>query len=88
MKLKLFAIRDAKTASFGNPIVFQARGQAIRSVSDEVNRRNSGEQSTTLQQHPEDFELFEIGEFDTDTGLITQNFESVCSCSDLKLASN
>jgi hypothetical protein len=84
MKMFLFGIRDSKVAGFGNPMVFQARGQAIRSVADEINGVHGSEVSV-LKQHPEDFELFELGSFDTDTGVIEPKLESVCPCSDLKI---
>jgi hypothetical protein len=41
-------------------------GVAIRSFSDEINRNNADNQ---LYNHPDDFDLYELGEFDDNTGL-------------------
>jgi len=41
-------------------------GVAIRSFSDEVNRKDPENQ---LFNHPDDFDLYELGEFDDNTGL-------------------
>ena len=43
-------------------------GVAIRSFSDEVNRQDAENQ---LFNHPDDFDLYEMGEFDDNTGLFT-----------------
>lgn len=81
MKLWLFAIRDAKTDQFGNPMVLQSRGQAVRSVQDEIQRKDP---QNILASHPEDFELFELGSYNTDTGMFDTHVpKSVIVCSDL-----
>jgi hypothetical protein len=41
-------------------------GVAIRSFSDEINRNNADNQ---LFNHPDDFDLYELGEFDDNSGL-------------------
>lgn len=61
--MKAFAIHDAKLGDFGPPFFFQARGQAIRMLQDLVN-----DPKTVVSQHPEDFRLFALGEFDPVTG--------------------
>lgn len=60
------AIRDRASDTFGTPLCFAARGQAIRTFSDEVNRRDENNQ---MYKHPEDFDLYELGEFDDSSGL-------------------
>lgn len=66
MKLKIYSLRDQKTDAFMNPIAMQTTGQLLRMLSDEVNKQDS-----LVGQHPEDFELFEVGEYDTQTGTLT-----------------
>jgi len=66
MKRIVMAVRDRATDSFGSPFYVVARGQAIRSFSDEVNRAAP---DNGLYAHPEDYDLYELGEFDDDTGL-------------------
>lgn len=63
---KLYIVFDSKSETYTSPTVNPARGQALRSFGDAV---NSGQ--GVLSQHPEDFTLFEIGDYDTSTGLIT-----------------
>jgi hypothetical protein len=65
MKLKMFCIRDRATDSYGNPMFLVSAGQAIRSFTDELNRQASDNQ---LYAHPDDFDLYHLGEYDTLTG--------------------
>lgn len=67
MKLKVFAVRDSATAQYGTPMFLISEGQAIRSFSDEVNRNAENNQ---IFAHPDDFELFSLGSFDTDTAVM------------------
>ena len=68
MLQKLYYIYDSKSESYTAPTVNPARGQAIRSFADAV---NSKDQPSVLSQHPADFTLFEIGDFDPHSGVIT-----------------
>lgn len=81
---KLYTLYDSKSESYSSPSVNPARGQAIRSFGDAV---NSGE--SVLSSHPEDFTLFEIGEFDTSTGLLKayDTKVSVANGADVKVSS-
>lgn len=62
----IFSVYDTKSESFSPPMVNRTKGEAIRSFSDEVNNPQS-----MLHKHPEDYVLFEIGEWDNTTGTIT-----------------
>lgn len=65
-KLQIFAVRDQKAEAFvQQPFFCLARGQAVRGFSDAVN-----DPKTELCAHPGDYELFYIGEFDQDTGVL------------------
>lgn len=64
MKLLAFSIRDAKAEAFMRPFFAPTRGLAVRTFSDLVNSGN-GE---SVAKHPEDFCLFQVGEFDELTG--------------------
>ena len=44
---------------------FQAKPEAIRAFSDEANRPESA-----IFKHPGDYTLFQIGEYDIQTGLL------------------
>lgn len=65
MIIRIFCVRDRATDSYGNPMFLLSEGQAIRSFSDEINRNASDNQ---LFQHPDDFDLYRLGTFDTDIG--------------------
>lgn len=66
MKLKIFSLRDQKIDAFMNPMAMQTPGQIVRMLQDEMQKNDS-----MLGTHAEDFELFEVGEFDTETGALT-----------------
>lgn len=63
--MKVCAVRDRAIDSYMQPIFVVAVGQAIRSFSDEVNRSDS-----PFGSHPEDYDLYLIGEFSEDVGLL------------------
>ena len=69
MRYKIVAIRDRAIDTFGVPVFVASTGAAIRSFSDEVNRKDD---NNNLSKHPEDFDLFLLGEYDdqTDEGLM------------------
>lgn len=66
MILHVCSIRDRAVDSFGSPICVPALGQAVRSFTDEVNRKSDDNQ---LNRHPDDFDLYVLGTFNSDTGL-------------------
>lgn len=68
MILLMIAVRDHKTAQFANPMFLITKAHAIRTFADAVNEKSENNQ---LNLHPEDFEIFQIGTYDTDTGEVT-----------------
>lgn len=65
MKLYVFSIHDTKAEIFNTPIFLPAVGQARRTFGDQVNDKES-----PFNKHPGDYTLFQIGEYETDTGLL------------------
>ena len=65
MKMVICSIRDSAADAYGRPFFLPSVGVAIRSFTDEVDRPSEDNQ---IYQHPEDFDLFELGEFDDTTG--------------------
>lgn len=61
------AVKDRAADAFGRPLFVPSVGLAIRSFSDEVNRSDSENQ---MFNHSDDFDLYEIGSFDDNTGII------------------
>lgn len=68
MKLKIFTVYDTKAQFFGQPFFDQQEASAIRSWSDSVN--DGSNPANQWHNHPEDFQLFLVGEFDNETGKV------------------
>lgn len=66
MKLKIFAVRDSKAETFGNPFFFKTHGEALRAWDEACNDAQS-----PFSKHPNDYTLFELGEFDQATGEVS-----------------
>lgn len=65
MILEVYSIRDAKAEYFNTPFFQKTKGEAIRNFSNAVN-----DEKTQLNQHPEDFDLWKIGQWDDQKGQI------------------
>ena len=63
----MVSVRDAKSETFGRPFCMLSIGQAIRSFDDEVNRVA---EDNIMNQHPEDFSLYQVGTFEDEKGMI------------------
>jgi len=68
MILKVFSIYDSKAEAFSNPECIPSKGEAIRGFAAAANNPQ-----TQIGKYPADFTLFEIGEYDTDTGTVTMS---------------
>lgn len=68
MRLLLVCVRDSAVGAFNRPFCARSEGEARRSFSDEVNRPESA-----MHAHPEHYELFSVGEFDEEQGVIVSH---------------
>lgn len=68
MKLIVVSVYDRASEVFGRPAFIPARGAAIRSFTDEVNRVDANNE---LNRHPDDFDLYILGEFEDSQGIFT-----------------
>lgn len=66
MKFTLVAVKDNAVESFQPVNTVRARGEALRGFIDAVNNP----QNQQLHAHPEDFDLYVIGYFDDQTGIL------------------
>lgn len=66
MKLLVISIRDDKTEVFNTPWFKSTLGEATRDFEMGVNDKR-----TVLSSSPQDFKLYKIGEYDTNTGKLT-----------------
>lgn len=66
MILRLYGILDEKAQAFVKMQFFQTDGIATRQFSDAVR-----DPKTFLNQHPEDYSIYVLGEIDDETGLVS-----------------
>lgn len=65
MKMLICSISDRQMETYGRPFCCAAKGQAVRSFVDEVNRAAP---DNLMFAHPEDFTLWHVADFDDQTG--------------------
>lgn len=66
----IYAVKDLAVQAFGLPFFVRAKGEALRSFQDEV---NSDKTKSAIAQHPEDYELYELGTYDEENSIIVYN---------------
>lgn len=81
MILKIFSIFDAKTNVFSRPFYSLTTGEATRTFTDAVSDPQS-----MMNRHPEDYFLYEIGQYDDATASIEMGAPNALgSASDFKI---
>ena len=65
MNLFIVSVKDRAADVFNRPFFVPHRNVAIRDFTDEVNRSAVDNQ---LNKHPDDFDLYLLGEFNDNTG--------------------
>lgn len=65
MNKQVFSVRDSKVGAYSDPMILRSTGEAIRVFTDSARNPKS-----TISQHPEDFSLHLIGEFDEIKGVM------------------
>lgn len=68
MKYIIVTIYDRKVGVYGRPAFVRHTNEALRQFIDEANRKAA---DNILNQHTEDFDLYQIGTFEDEDGLIT-----------------
>lgn len=61
----IYATFDEKVKAFSNPFFLPTNGAAIRAFSDLAKDKN-----TTVGAHPEDFTLYQLGEWNDQEGTL------------------
>lgn len=61
----IVSVKDRAADVFNRPFFVPHRNVAIRDFTDEVNRSAADNQ---LNKHPDDFDLYLLGQFDDNTG--------------------
>lgn len=67
MQFKVVAVKDTAILSYATPFYVTHVGSAIRGFMDECKNKES-----PIGKHPEDYELYLLGEFDDQTGEFDQ----------------
>ena len=65
MRLVVVAVRDRAADAYMRPFFVPTIGMAVRSFGDEVQRAAT---DNPMWSHPEDYDLYLLGQFDEDTG--------------------
>lgn len=83
MRVKLYSVFDSKLVQFSAPFSHLTDDSALRWFGDQVNDPQSG----GWNKHPEDYNLFFIGEIVADTGeLIPSHPRNLVTASALKVS--
>jgi len=67
MRLVLVSLKDCAVQAFMAPQVVHHKQAMIRALSDGL---KAGDNKADWARHPEDFELYKVGEFDDQTGCV------------------
>lgn len=68
MKMQILAMRDVKVGMYMQPFAALNVPSASRDLTDAL---TTDQKHLPWQKHPEDFELYQTGVFDDETGLTT-----------------
>jgi len=66
VKLKVYTVFDSKAEAYLQPFFMQSRGQAVRAFTE-----LSNDPQHQFSKYAADFTLFEIGEYDDQSGIIS-----------------
>lgn len=82
MRFGVFSVWDSKAELFSSPMLSVNKGTMMRTLSDVLN-----DPSHQYAKHPEDFVLYELGEFDDQRGEFHLHpaSQSICVLRDLRL---
>lgn len=71
MALVVCSVYDKAAEAFGRPFFVPAKGLALRSFIDEVNRKPSEGAPNSMNAYPQDYALYHLGDFDELQGRFT-----------------
>jgi hypothetical protein len=78
--LKFYSIRDGKSETYNKPFTEVSNGVALRNFMTAMENEDS-----MIKKYPEDFSLWQVGQFDETTGeIIPANPECIGKAVDLK----
>lgn len=74
MKVQFYAVQDKKVGAFMPVFQMRSRGEAVRSFMDAV-----ADEKSQLCKHYADYDLYQVAEFDDNTGVVVAVLELVMS---------
>lgn len=80
---KIFSVFDKRSGFFFSPMTLNSVPEAVRVFGDIV-----ADESSIIYRHPEDFDLFTLGDFDESTGSIESVTSFICSAKEISDASS
>lgn len=66
MKLKMFAVLDKKALYYGAPVCFHNKAEALRGFTE-----NASDPNSLVSKYPADFSIWEIADYNQQTGVVT-----------------
>lgn len=76
MLLQIYSVYDMQAAAYTRPFFVRSRGEAVRSLMNEVQNKES-----PISQYPHDFCLMHLGEYQDETGeFVPMGPEKVMTC--------
>lgn len=66
MEIIVVSIKDRLANVHGQPMFFATTGTAIRAFQDAIN-----DQQSNVSKHPDDYDLFQLGTYNDETGTFT-----------------
>lgn len=72
MKVQIISVYDAAVGEYLQPTQVRTTLEGLRAFKDAVNNPQSD-----FHKWPSDYTLFNLGEFDTETGIFTQTVDGV-----------
>lgn len=73
--MRIFSIYDAKAKFFTQTIADKNSASAERNFKTAVNNKD-----TDFSRYPEDYQLFELGSFDNETGILSPHSVPILVC--------
>lgn len=71
MKYIMVALKDCGTQAFLQPQAVVHKNAMIRALTDGLRKAEKDERAPDWSRHPEDFELYTVGEYDAESGVCT-----------------
>lgn len=75
MILRIYSVRDLKAAAFAPPFFLNRDEVAVRTFSDAI-----ADRTHPMSAHPEDYQLFYLGEFDDEHGAVVPAQQPIFLC--------